>query len=368
MSQPQSALAVVAAPAHRQRRAAGRAALASTMRAARLHAFREALRIEQLPRPEPRGDEVLVRVGAAGLGRCDLQVIDGGVHRVSLPMTPGQEVAGHVAAMGPDAEGLRAGEAVLVHGAWGCGHCPACVRGDEQLCPRGHVSGATAPGGFADFLLVPHARHVVRIDGLDPIQAAPLAGAALTPYRAVQAVRERLVPGSAAVVIGAGALGQYAIQVIDVLTPALIVAVDINPRKEGPAREAGADRVLDLLDVDAVVSELGGRPAVAVFDFVGCDSTLALAARVVAPQGDVVVAGLGGGTLRLPLLSLPPEARISSVRGGSRRELEEVVALARTGQLRMRAQRFQLDRVNDAITALRAGWVSNRAVIVPAMT
>jgi len=184
----------------------------------------------------------------------------------------------------------------------------------------------------------------------------------------VQRVRERLVPGSAAVVIGCGALGQYAIQIIDVLTPALIVAVDVNPRKEGPAREAGADVVLDLLDHDAVDAALGGRPAVAVFDFVGSDSTLGLAVHLVAPQGDVVVAGFGGGTLRAPLLSLPPEAGISTVRGGSRRELEEVVALARTGQLRMRAQRFQLDRVNDAVIALRAGWVSNRAVIVPAMT
>ena len=367
MVQPESTL-TVAAPEHRPRRMAARGSVSASMRAARLHGFREPLHVDHVARPTPRGDEVVVRVAAAGLGRCDIEVIDGGGRGIPLPLTLGHEVAGHVAAVGPDAGGLRVGEAVLVHSAWGCGHCPACVRGDEHLCRRGHICGTTAPGGFADFLLVPHARHVVRIDGLDPIHAAPLAGAALTPYRGVQRVRERLVPGSAAVVIGCGALGQYAIQIIDVLTPALIVAVDVNPRKEGPAREAGADVVLDLLDHDAVDAALGGRPAVAVFDFVGSDSTLGLAVHLVAPQGDVVVAGFGGGTLRAPLLSLPPEAGISTVRGGSRRELEEVVALARTGQLRMRAQRFQLDRVNDAVIALRAGWVSNRAVIVPAMT
>jgi len=367
MPRPESTL-TVATPEHRPRRAAARGSVSAGMRAARLHAFREPLHVDHLARPTPRGDEVVVRVAAAGLGQCDIQVIDGATRGVPLPLTLGHEVAGHVAAVGPDAGGLRVGEAVLVHSAWGCGHCPACVRGDEHLCSRGHLCGTTAPGGFADFLLVPHARHVVRIDGLDPIHAAPLAGAALTPYRAVQRVRQRLVPGGAVVVIGCGALGQYAIQIIDVLTPAFIVAVDTNPRKEGPAREAGADVVLDLLDAGQARSALGDRPALVVFDFVGADATLGLAARLVAPQGDVVVAGMGGGTLRAPLHSLPPEAGISTVRGGNRRELEEVVALARTGQLRMRAQRFQLDRVNDAVTALRAGWVSNRAVIVPAMT
>jgi alcohol dehydrogenase, propanol-preferring len=367
MEQLEAVTAVVATPTHRPRRAA-RAVVTTGMRAARLHSFGEALRIEALPRPQPRGDEVLVRVAAAGLGRCDLRVMDGDAGAVPLPLTPGHEVSGHVAALGPEATGLRLGEAVLVQPAWGCGRCAACLHGDEHLCLRGHECGSTAPGGFADLLLVPHARHVVRIDGLDPIQAAPLAGAALTPYHALQRVRGKLVPGSAVVVIGAGALGQYAIQLADVLTPALIVVVDINPRKEAPAREAGADHVVDLLDANAVAATLGGRPAVVVLDFVGGPGTLDLAVRLVAPQGEVLVAGRQGGTLHTPLLSLPAEASIATVRGGSRRELDEVVALARTGQIHMRAQRFQLDRVNDAVTALRAGWVSNRAVVVPAMT
>ena len=368
MNQHAGAATAVPTLARRGGRTAEHTHTAATMRAARLHAFREPLRIEQLPVPEPRGEEVLVRVAGTGLGRCDLQMIDGLRAGVSLPAVAGSEIGGRVAAVGPSVRGLRSGEAVVVHGAWGCGHCAACVRGDENLCAHGRVAGLTAPGGFADFVLVPHQRHVAPIGGLDPVQAAPLPGAALVPYHAVQRVRERLVPGSAAVVIGAGAMGQFAVQIVDVLTPARVVVVDTNPRKEGPAREAGADEVVDILDAARVRAALAGCPAVTVFDFVGSDTTLDLAVRVVAPQGDVVVAGLAGGTLRTPLIALPPEATVASVRGGSRSELDEVIALARTGQLRLRAQRFQLDRVNDAVTALRAGWVTNRAVIVPAMT
>jgi propanol-preferring alcohol dehydrogenase len=316
--------------------------------------------------PRPRGDEVLLSVAAAGLGRSDLRVVDG-EDAVRLPQTLGHEVCGHVLAVGDAVRGLRVGTPVLVYGWWGCGRCPACTRGDEHLCPDGRRCGGTAPGGFADALLVPHRRHLIMVEGLDLIGAPPLADTALTPYHAVQSVREHLRPGTAAVVVGAGPMGQLAIQLLDAFTSVQVVAVDTDPRREGVAREAGARQVVDLLDWHTVRSALRGVPAAVAFDFSGTEATVELCARVVAPGGRVVIASPGGAELSRALLSMPAGAEASRVRGGSRQELAEVVRLARDGHLRMYAQRYQLDRVNDAVTAVRAGWVRGAAVIVPFM-
>jgi alcohol dehydrogenase, propanol-preferring len=347
-------------------RPVARGLVTAAMRAARLHRPDQPLRIDTLPRPVPAGGEVLVRVAAAGLGRCDLDILDGR-DEVALPQTLGHEVSGYVAAIGPDVHGPALRDPVVVYGWWGCGRCAACVRGEEHRCPEARRCGGTAPGGFADFLLVPDARHLVGVEGIDPVSAAPLAGAGLTPYHAVRSVRELLLPGTAAVVVGGGGLGQLAVQLLRRLTPAQVLVVDSDVRKEGPAREAGADRFLDLLDWQGVLHALDGTPAAVVFDFAGADATLEMGARVVAPGGRLVVCGGEPGKVRLAMLDMAPGAAAVTETGGSRQELAEVVAMARAGQLRLRAQRFQLDRVNDAVTALRAGWVRGRAVIVPTM-
>ncbi len=361
---PPAPAAVAPAGAPRRRIERGRAL--AGMRAARLHAPGEPLRLDTVEVPRPSGAEVLLRVAASGLGGCDLDILDGS-DEVPLPQTLGHEVAGHVAALGPEARRLSVGEPVLVHGWWGCGRCAECLAGEEQLCADARRCGRTAPGGFADLLLVPHPRHLVPLTGLDPVAAAPLADAALTPYRAVTGVRPLLGAGAAAVVIGAGGLGQMAIQMLRRLTPARILAVDVDARKEGPARDAGADRFLDLLDWHAIRAALGGTPATAVLDLVGAGDTVETGARVVAPDGRLVVCGRGPGKLRLALLDLPRGAMAIAERGGSRADLDAVVGMARSGQIRLRVQRFQLDRVGDAVTALRAGWVRGRAVIVPSM-
>jgi len=341
-------------------------AVTTGMRAARLHAVGEALRLDVVERPRPSGTEVLVRVAASGLSGCDLALIDG-VEEAALPQTPGHEVAGYVAALGPQASGVQLAEAVLVYGWWGCGSCPECLRGDEHLCADARRCGSTAPGGWADFVLVPHPRHLVPLRGLDPVVAAPLADAGLTPFRAVREVAGVLGDGGAAVVVGVGGLGQMAVQMLRRVTAARILAVDADHRKEGPARTSGADAFVDIQDWHRVLGALGGVPAAAVLDMVGSDATVEMGARVVAPGGRLVVCGRGPGKLRLALLPLPPGAMAITERGGGRGELAEVVELARRGELRLRVQRYQIDRVNDAVTALRAGWVRGRAVIVPSM-
>jgi propanol-preferring alcohol dehydrogenase len=283
------------------------------------------------------------------------------------PVTMGHEIAGRVEAVGPEARGLEAGEPVAVMVGWGCGHCEWCVSGHEQICPGGDEAGATVDGGFAEYVLVPHRRHVVPLGDLDPLEATPFGCAALCAYAAVKRVLPHLPGGSALVLVGAGGLGQYAIQLARRLTGATVVAVDAREERLALARELGADHGVPAGPTAAAeIEELTrGRGAAAVIDFVGTDETLALAARVVARRGLVALLGLAGGSLPYGFFALAPEAAITTVVAGTILDLQEVVRIAQAGGLAARLTTYPLEDVNDALADLRAGRVEGRAVLVP---
>src|SRR5262245_58280495 len=142
------------------------------MRAVRLDAPGEPPRVVDVPMPEPAGTEVRIRVAGCGVCHTDLNIVDGTQPRVDLPLILGHEVAGWVDAIGPDAgtplaaAGLAIGDAVVVFGGWGCGACTDCRAGEEQRCATGRSPGFQADGGYAERMLVPHARHLVAIGAL----------------------------------------------------------------------------------------------------------------------------------------------------------------------------------------------------------
>ena len=138
--------------------------------------------------------------------------------RFTLPFTLGHENAGWVETMGPGATGFAPGDPVIVYGPWGCGLCMNCRQGMENYC---QTPGKPSPGGLggtdggmAEYLLVPSTRYLIPLGNLDPREVAPLTDAGLTSYHAVKRSVHLLGPGSTAVVIGAGGLGQMAIQVL----------------------------------------------------------------------------------------------------------------------------------------------------------
>ena len=229
------------------------------MRAVRLDAPGAGLRLVDVPVPEPSGSEVRIRVAGCGVCHTDLHIVDGLQARVELPLIVGHEVAGWVDAIGPDAEGVSTGDAVLVYGGWGCGACRECSSGAEQRCPDGRSPGFQADGGYAELMLVPHPRHLVPLGSLDPVEAGPLADAGLTPYRAVRRAEPWLRAGARVLVIGAGGLGQFAIQYLRLLpVPDLFVAVS----------ERSVARLERAKELGAESGPLGG-PVDVVLDFVG---------------------------------------------------------------------------------------------------
>ncbi|MFF8780254.1 NAD(P)-dependent alcohol dehydrogenase [Streptomyces sp. NPDC015140] len=327
-----------------------------------------------VPDPEPGPGQVLLKVTAAGVCHSDIAVMGWPAEGFpyELPLTLGHEGVGTVAALGAGVTGLNEGDAVAVYGPWGCGGCAKCAEGKENYCLRADALGIRPPGlgrpgSMAEYLLVDDARHLVPLDGLDPVAAVPLTDAGLTPYHAIKRSLPKLVPGSTAVVIGAGGLGHVAVQLLRALTSARVVALDVSEDKLRLAREVGAHEVVlsDAKAADAVRELTGGMGAEAVFDFVGVAPTVRTAGAVAAVEGDVTLVGIGGGTLPVGFGVLPFEVSVTAPYWGSRRELIEVLDLARSGAVSVHTETYTLDDAPLAYERLHAGEVNGRAVILP---
>jgi propanol-preferring alcohol dehydrogenase len=329
--------------------------------------------VRQVPRPEPGPGEVLLEVRAAGLCHSDLHLMrwPAGTVPYELPFTLGHEVAGTVATLGAGAEGIEVGDSVIVYGPWGCGRCARCSVGEEHLCEarglRGRGSGLGRDGGLADYMIVPSPRLTVPLGDLDPVAAAPLADAALTPYHAIRRALPCLRAGAGAVVIGVGGLGHVAVQILRALTSCRIVAVDRREQALDIAARDGADVTLqaDGLTAREARRAAGGRGAALVIDCVGAEQTLELAAGTVAPGGHVSILGVGGGTFPMRFGAVPFETSVVMSNWGTRSELAEVVALARAGAVHVDVERVRLTEVPAAYERLESGAVRGRLVAVP---
>jgi len=338
------------------------------MRAARLHPDADRLRLDEVAVPEPSGDGVLVRITATGVCQSDLHIIDGELDSVVMrPVTPGHEIAGRVAATGHDVDDLATDEPVAVMVGWGCGHCRWCVSGHEQLCPDGHTAGATTDGGFAEYVLVPHRRNVVPLGDIDPLDATPLGCAALSSYAAIKRARDHIAGGSLVVVIGAGGLGQYAVQFARTMTGAAVAVVEPRAIARERALACGADHAV-APGPEAAVELHGlsnGAGAAAVIDLVGSDETLTLAAEVVGTRGIVTVLGVAGGSLPFSFGLMAREASIATVYAGTVADLQEVVAMAQVQRFSTLIETYPLEEINAALDDLRAGSILGRAVVTP---
>jgi propanol-preferring alcohol dehydrogenase len=317
------------------------------MRAVVLRHFNQPLELEERDIPVARtADESVVRVLACGVCHSDLHVVEN-YFAPELPLVLGHEIA---------AEDERLGN-VLVYAPWGCGECRFCRATEEMICPDGREAGLFQDGGYAEYMRVPSRRYLYPIGDLDPVEAAPLGCGGLTPYRAVKQARGWLGPGSRALVLGAGGLGQFGIQFLRLLTDAEVHVGDPSEPKQERARELGAEEA-------AAPEQLVG-PYTAVLDFVGSTDSLAQAARLVDRQGIVMVVGLFGGTVPFGLGAVPHEAHFLSTIWGSRDELAELIGLAGREPLQYTVEAMPLEQAQEAHDLIRAGQVRGRIVLTP---
>jgi propanol-preferring alcohol dehydrogenase len=343
------------------------------MRAARLHNYGQPLVLEEIPTPQPGRGQIVVRVIGAGFCHSDIHVIDGDIPVLPrLPLTLGHENAGIVHDVGEGVTTVREGDPVAVFGGWGCGRCDYCVTGSEQLCAAPEWAGLSMhDGGYAEYLLVPHERYLVKLSKLAPSAATPLTDAALTPYRAIRKALPFLQPDHFALVIGLGGLGQYGLKLLTLLSGCPVIAVDVAESKLRLARELGAAHALNATDpqLPAQIRDLTrGQGVAAAFDFVGNEATLSLAVGATRSLGKVSQVGLAGGAARRKVLDNTRfEVLFEATLWGTIKELREVIALAESGQLTsIPIEVAPLERINDVYTRLKRGQVKGRAVIEPA--
>jgi NAD+-dependent secondary alcohol dehydrogenase Adh1 len=342
------------------------------MIAARLHAYHEALKLDDVDEPKADGPlDVVVRIGAAGLCRTDLHIQEGQWAKksgVELPYTPGHENAGWVHEVGSAVTNVEVGDTVIVHPFISCGVCGPCRAGNDMHCLNGSFPGINRDGGFADFLQT-SARCVVKLDqGLDPKDIAALADAGLTAIHAVKKAIPVLGSGTRVVVIGAGGLGHIGVQCLRAMTPAEIIVIDPSEPALALARELGADHTVkvDGTHVDTVKELTDGLGAEAIIDFVGEKGAIEDGIEMIRDGGFYYVIGYGEN-INIPTIDvISREISFIGNLVGTYNDLQELMTLTAEGKVSLHTTTYPLDAINDAMADLDGGRLQGRGILVPA--
>ena len=270
-------------------------------------------------------------------------------------------------AVGPDVHDVELGERRIVFPWIGCGECSVCKSGAEHVCGRPRALGANADGGFSNHVLVPHHRYLVPFEGVPEHIACTFACAGLTAY---SALRKAPTPaaGDRVLIIGAGGVGLAATRLAKHVLGITPVVAEIDRGKWDAAKDAGASEVVDPADPDVrktLIRSTGGF-AIA-FDFVGARDTAEFGTAVLRKGGRLIVVGLIGGSLSLPLPTLV--MRGIGVIGsyvGSLDELRGLVAMAKTGWWRdLPVTRRPLPTAQQSLDDLRERRIVGRVVLTP---
>ncbi len=341
------------------------------MKAVQVVGYHTKLQLTDVPEPKLEGPmDVIVRIGAAGVCRTDLHILEGqweAKTHVELPYTIGHENAGWVHAIGDAVTNVEVGDKVILHPLITCGLCRACRFGDDVHCENSKFPGIDTNGGYAEYLRT-SARSVVKIDdSLEPADVAALADAGLTAYHAVAKVARATRPGDVCVVIGAGGLGHIGIQVLKAISGVTVVLVDRNPAAVKLAEEIGADKaiVADGTHIQQVLELTGGHGAEAVLDFVGEGGATQEGVAMLRRAGSYFVVGYGEN-IDVPTIDII-SAEINFIGNlvGSYNDLQELMILAAQGRVSLHASRYPLEEFQRALDDLEAGRVRGRAILVP---
>jgi propanol-preferring alcohol dehydrogenase len=318
---------------------------------------REALQRVEAPVPDTGPGQLLIRVRACGVCRTDLHIVDGELSGGKLPIVPGHEVVGTVAALGEEVERFRAGDRVGIPWlGWTCGQCSYCNRGAENLCERARFTGFHVDGGYAEYALADE-RYCFRLpESFDDLHAAPLLCAGLIGYRALvkagDARRVGLFGFGAAAHIVAQLARHDGREVFAFTRPGDVAAQQL-------ARSLGAIWAGDSTQPPPALLD-----AAIIFAPVGALVPAALSR--VAKGGRVVCAGIHMS--EIPAFSydlLWGERQVLSVANLTRADGEGFLALAPRAEVSTQIEALPLPNANEALTRLREGAVSGALVLVP---
>jgi len=343
--------------------------------------FGKPLQELEAPTPTPTGSEVLLKVHNAGVCHSDVHIHDGyfdlgggnklPMANVKLPHTLGHEIEGEVVAVGPDVKGIKVGARYAAFPWIGCGKCPSCLRGEENICvggPRQLGCSNGCPGGYSTHVMVPDPKYLIDYGKTEPALAAAYMCSGVTAYAAMKKVG-KLGPKDQVLVLGVGGVGMMGVQFAKALFGKGPIAADIDDGKLEAAKKAGASAVYNTKDPESakkLVADTGGG-AYAVVDFVGSEKTFAFASQAVRRGGKVIIVGLFGGAMSMPLPMFP--FRTISIGGsmvGSLDETKEMMELVRAGKVDpIPYTKRPLSEANKSLEDLVAGKITGRVVLTP---
>jgi propanol-preferring alcohol dehydrogenase len=322
--------------------------------------------------PSPGPGEVLIRVAACGVCHSDVHIVDGDWGAPPMmPLIPGHEVVGEVIGLGAGVTAPAIGTTVGV--AWNggaCGHCRACLEGEETICAQSEGTGYSRPGGYADHIVARAAFVVVLPRDIDAARFAPVLCAGVTTYRGLK--RAALKPGAHVAIIGCGGLGQMAVQYCRAMgfRP---IAVDLDPGKLELATRLGAVATVQADETDVpqklrdIAGEAGLRAAVVVAP---APSAFTQAIAAISPGGAVIFIALPAKTRDSLPISISDmanhEKRLIGSNVGTRVDLLEAVELALTAGILADIETLPLQNANEALDRLRQGRVPGRLVLTMA--
>lgn len=340
--------------------------------------FGMGLKRTEVELPKPTGTEVLVRVNYCGVCHSDVHIYEGyyGLGQgkklsleergIKLPVTLGHEIVGTIEAAGDQAGEIQPGKQMLVYPWIGCGECSVCKRGEENLCTKPAALGVFKPGGYSQYVLVPHPRYLMDLGNLNPSHASLLACSGLTTFSAIKKMGD-IHEDEAVVVIGCGGLGLLAIRTLSLLGVKNIIGLDLSEQKRELALKVGATSVFDSSQENVLeaVLQAGNANCAAVLDFVGGDATVQMGLNLTRKGGKLIIVGLHGGELSYPIPYIITKAiSIIGSYTGSLEDLKELIEFANKHDLiNLPIQIRPLDEADDALNQLTNGQVEGRLVL-----
>lgn len=342
------------------------------MKAVRLLEYNQFPKVTEIAEPKVTGpNDVIVRIGGAGVCRTDLHIIEGQWAEksgVSLPYTLGHENAGWVEAVGSAVSNVAVGDTVIAHPLATCGYCRACRAGDDMHCSNSAFPGISTDGGMAQFLKT-NARAVVKLEPvLQPKDIAALADAGLTAYHAVKKAAKLLYPGTKVAVIGAGGLGHIGVQCLKALTPAEIIVIDKSEAALDLTRQWGVEYAVrvDGSHVQKVKDITDGQGVEAVIDFVGEQGAQQDAVQMLRRAGSHFIIGYGG-RLDVPTIDIiSTEINFIGNLVGNYNDLVELMTLTAQGKVKLHTAMYPLDAALEALHDLDGGRLRGRGILIPA--
>lgn len=351
------------------------------------------LAIEEIPTPQPKAGEVLVKVVACGICHTDLHVIKGEV-KFPLPCVLGHEISGVVEEVPVDVKALRPGDAVVCSFIMPCGVCHYCVRGRDDLCetffamnrlhgtlydgksrlrrPDGSPLAMYSMGGLAEYAVVP-ATDVFPAPANVPLTDACILGCAMmTAYGALKN-QARVQPNESVAVVGTGGVGSNVIQLAKAFGMGQIIAIDIRDDKLAAAKELGATHGVNAAKAEPVTEVLtitGGRGVDVAIEALGRPETVVNAFMMTRDGGRVVVIGIAPGTttaaIEITRLVRRGIHLMGSYGSRVRTDMPDVLGLAAHGHVspsRPITRRYRLEQADDAYAALSRGEIVGRAIV-----